>query len=94
MQRPGSLPHTPPENTKTTQQPLLGPTSRTKRQQAPGSLGTAVRSPLSVCMPGTQGKSSCPGRTSRSSGVTLGPALCSGTQLQTRQAKPGTGLSL
>lgn len=54
MQGPGSLPHTPrpppPQNTKTTQQPLLGPTSRTQRQRASGSSGSKVpaRSHLSA----------------------------------------------
>lgn len=46
MQGPGSLPRASPENTKTTQQPLLGPALRTKRQQAAGGLSNKVRRSL------------------------------------------------
>lgn len=50
MQGPGSLPRASPENTKTTQQPLLGPALRTKRQQAAGGLSNKVQD-LSTSMP-------------------------------------------
>lgn len=91
MQSPGSLPHASPENTKTTLQPLLGPALKTEGRPAAGRGGNEVPGHLSasnahfIIAPSLgaalREKSSQPGKTKRSSGVTLGPALCSETQL-------------
>lgn len=89
MQSPGSLPHASPENTKTILQTLLGSALRTKGQPAPGGQPSPQPFPASnahfitAAFPGAalREKSSHPGKTNRSPGVTLGPALCLETQL-------------
>ena len=101
MQGPASRPHTPPENTETTHNPCWAPF---KDQESPSIKKLGQRSPqpplhlhayftAPAPRPSLQEESACPGQTGRSSAVTLGPALCLGTQLQTTQAMPGTGLS-
>lgn len=95
MQRPGSLPRTAPENTKTTQQPLLGPASRTmglRWQSLPPSLYLCAHSTVPP-HPGPTLRKTAPAQV-RQVGPPERPALCLGTQLRTRQAMPGIGLSL
>lgn len=102
MQGPASLPHTPPENAETTRNPCWAPF---KDQESPSirKLGRhSPQSPLHLHThvtappPAPQGQPPGGERLPRPDRQVLpsdpGPALCLGTQLQTRQAMPGTGL--
>jgi hypothetical protein len=88
----------PSENTKTTQQPLLGPASeRTTSSKHPEAWAEGFEGSSSPPCPLPQlllqKKEFCSSQKSRPPGVTLGPALCSAEGRSCRPDKPMPALA-